>query len=322
MIDTAASQATPQSVETLLREELARGDAMADTVVPILRHLLANRDSSVFGDEIIARVRGMARNIAEQLLDALTHAAGEEARSDHGEDQIAQLVGAIVDNPVFLAHLHALALEWQLIEKLQSRLSLDPVLSPLLQALISSDEEETSALAMKLLASQARYCQAQRRMKLPLAELPGDLLHNALVAMRTLEGTEQEADKRAEDAESAIRRGYDEASSRLGLLARTVTAMGGGAIAALSVSHAGPAIFLSALAIGSGQDRDQAALSTSEAQIARLALALRSAGMKHAGVEEQMLILHPQLGLPEGFDRIDADRAAALLALGGGFPEG
>lgn len=322
MIDTAASRATTQSVEKLLREELARGDAMADTIVPILRHLLANRDGSVFGDEIIARVRGMARNIAEQLLGALAHAGGEQERTERGEEQVAQLVAANVENPAFLGHLHAIALEWQLTEKLQSRISLDPVLSPLLQALISSDEEETSALAMKLLASQARFCQAQRRMKLPLAELPGDLLHNALVAMRTLAGTEQEADKRAEDAEAAIRAGYDEASARLGLIARLVTTMGSGAIAALSVSHAGPAIFLSALAIGSGQDRDKAILSTSEAQIARLSLALRSAGVKPAGVEEQLLTLHPQIALPEGFARISADRAAALLAVGGGIPEG
>jgi hypothetical protein len=50
---------------------------------------------------------------------------------------------------------------------------------------------------MNLLAAQARFGQAQRRMRLPLAELPGDLLHGALIAMRHVVGTESTADARA-----------------------------------------------------------------------------------------------------------------------------
>ncbi len=67
------------------------------------------------------------------------------------------------------------------------------------------------------------------------------------------------------------------AAAASALLARLVTGMGGGAIAALSVDHAGAAIFLTALSIGSGQDRDLAVLSTNDRQLARLALALRAA---------------------------------------------
>jgi hypothetical protein len=103
------------------------------------------------------------------------------------------------------------------------------------------------------------------------------------------------------------------------MISRLVTGMGGGAVAALSVGHAGVAVFLSALAIGSGQDRDLVALSTNEAQLARLAVALRAAGLKLTAIEEQVLAIHPDMAVPEGFDRLGADRAAALLALAGGL---
>ena len=90
--------------------------------------------------------------------------------------------------------------------------------------------------------------------------------------------------------------------------------MGGGALAALSVDHAGVAMFLSALATGSGQDRDLVALATNDKQLARLALSLRAAGLKADGVEQQFSYLHPQITLPEGFEGLRADDAAGLLA--------
>ena len=60
-------------------------------------------------------------------------------------------------------------------------------------------------------------------------------------------------------------------------------------------------------------------LSFADRQFARLALALRAAGLKQQAVEEQFLYLHPEIALPDGFDRLRADRAAALLA--GSRPE-
>ncbi|MEY4721281.1 MAG: hypothetical protein RIQ46_1006, partial [Pseudomonadota bacterium] len=264
MIQSAAISQAPASVEAVLREELAHGDAMLGTIAPILRHLLANDDHSVFGDEIIARVRGVTGEIARQLLDA---AAGAD-RAEPQAEQVDGLAAVLVEVPGFLAHVHALALEWQLVQRLQSRLALDPVLSPLLQALIASSDAATSGLAMNLLAAQARFCQAQKRMKLPLGELPGDLLHGALEALRA-RLSDGEAVARAE---SAIRARYDESCSRLGLAARLVMGMGAGAVAALSITHAGASLFLSALSLATGQNRDLTVLSTNEAQMARLAL--------------------------------------------------
>lgn len=304
MSDVAANPRIPDPVETRLRDALERGDAVLGTVAPVLRHLLASDDSGLFGDATLARVRGMIGDIARQLAAHLPEPRAQDV-----------LNAALIDNPGFLTHLHALVLEWQLSELLQARLALDPVLSPLLQALIASADETTAALAMNFLAAQARFGQSQRRMRLPLTELPGDLLHAALVTMRSVAGIEPQSDSRAAAAEAALRSGYDEGRSRLGLLARLVTGMGAGAVAALSLPHAGVAIFLSALTIASGQDRDLTALAASETQRTRLALALRAAGLKSSAIECQLLALDPDAEMPVGLDRLEADRAAVLLAL-------
>lgn len=310
MIQSSIIPQAPASVESVLREELVHGDAMLGTIAPILRHLLANDDHSVFGDEIIARVRGVTGDIARQLLDA----AGAD-QSGPPAEQVDSLAAALVEVPGFLSHIHALALEWQLIQRLQARLALDPVLSPLLQNLIASSEAATSSLAMNLLAAQARFCQAQKRMKLSIVELPGDLLYGALEVFRARSG---ETDA-VSSAVATIRERYDESCSRLGLAARLVMSMGAGAVAALSITHAGASLFLSALSIATGQNRDLTVLSTNEAQLARLALALRAAGLKPQAIEEQFLALHPDVALPEGFENLGSDRAAALLASGSGY---
>lgn len=319
MSETAAQLDPPVSVDAFLREGLAHGDAMIGTIAPILRHLLANDEHSVFGDEIIASVRGMLADVARQLLDAC-HAGGEGA--DHDPALIAALSESFVAHPGFLAHVHALTLEWQLTTRLQARLSLDPVISPLLQALIASPEPAVAAMAMALLASQARFAQTQRRMELPLGELPGDLLHAALLAVRGLAEETPELAEKMENADKQIRAGFDEGRSRLGLLSRLVTGMGGGATAALSVTHAGVGMFLTALALASRQDRDMTVLSTNEGQIARLVLGLRASGLKPAAIEEQFLALHPDVPLPRGFETLGIDQAAALLSVSAIYPGG
>ncbi|GGZ95481.1 hypothetical protein [Novosphingobium arvoryzae] len=314
--NTATAPASPQ-VEIALSDDLAHGDALIGTIAPILRHLLANDDHSLFSDEIVARVRGMMHDVARQLLDALSSAAGNPDQRDHPGEHYDAIVHAFIADHAFLSHAHALALEWQLTERLQGRLALDPVLSPLVQALIASPDGGTSAIAMALLAAQARFVQNQRRMQLPLSELPADLLHTALKALRAPEGIEE---IHRVSAETAIRVQFDESRSRLGLIERLIIGMGGGASAALSITHAGAAMFLSALSLASGQNRDTAVLSTNEGQLARLALALRASGLKAQAVEEQFLSLHPEVSLPEGFDMLGADRAAALLARSAAYP--
>lgn len=320
MIEAPVPIVPGPTVEELLREDLAAGDAQIGTYGPILRHLLASDEYSVFSDEIIARVRGMTTDMARQLLDEIAIAAEAGEEREHQSEAVVALVSCFVANPGLLRHCHALAIEWHLAERLQNRLALDPVLSPLLQALIASSENNTATHAMALLASQARFAQAQRRMQLPLIELPGDLLHAVFVALRTWGGDDAERQALCLKAEAAIRTRYDEGRSRLGLMARLITAMGGGATAALSLGHAGAGMFLTALGLASGQDRDLAVMATSEGQYARLALALRAAGLKPQAIEEQFMTLYPDVTLPDNFDQMGADRAAALLAGASPYP--
>ncbi len=320
MNESAAPVLTGDAVETVMRDELAHGDALVGTIAPILRHLLTNDEHSVFSDEIIARMRGMMADMAAQLLDEQEQASGTDVLRSHDPARIDALVSGFVGHAGFLAHVHALALEWQLTERLQARLALDPVLSPLLQALIASSDPATAAIAVALLASQARFAQSQRRMQLPVLELPGDLIHAALLTLRSHAGDSEADQTAAATAEAAIRARYDESRNRLGLMTRLVAGMGGGASAALAVTHAGAGLFLTALALASGQDRDMAVLATNEGQLARLALALRASGIKHAAIEEQFAALHPDISLPEGFDQLGSDRAAALLARSAVYP--
>ena len=315
MIETLAPPLANDAIETVLRNELAQGDAMIGSITPILRHLLSSEDHSVFSDEIVARVRGSASDLSRQLLVEVAQDRGSEPGREPEPAALDALTHELIAAPAVLAHLHSCALEWQLTQRLHARLSLDPVLSPLLQALIASSDAPTAGLAMNLLAAQSRFVQNQRRMRLPLGELPGDLLHTVLVAMRAL----AEDDAAAETAEAAVRGRYDEGSSRLGLMARLITGMGGGAVAALAVTHAGVALFVSALGLASGQDRDLAILSTNDGQLVRLALALRAAGLKPAGVEEQFVALHPEIALPDGIEALGSDRAAAILSLAGAY---
>lgn len=312
MIDRTASQSDEAPVEAMLREALEQGDAVLDTVGPILGHLLANDDDTLFTDEIVARVRGIILHIAWQLLMAQGKAAAIEDPDLFAKNHLEALAAILASHQALLMHCHALAVEWHLTLCLDQRSAIDPVLTPLLQALVASDDEATAASAMTALASQARFIQHQRRMELPINELPGDLLHQALLIWRG--HVDDDAGAAAEIAERELRASFDESAGRLGLLSRIVASMGSGAMAALSVSHAGAAMFITALAIASNQDRDIAALSTNNGQMARLALALRAAGVEAKAVEEQFFHVHPEVTLPAVFKLLRSDRAAAMLA--------
>lgn len=302
---------SPVAAENALRQDLARGDAVIESVTPILRHLLCGEDHSIFADEIVASTRGMLADVARQLLDALSANGGPVVRDP---DLAFALVDRFIAEAPLLGHVHALALEAQLALRLEARLGLDPVVSPLLQALLASSDAAVSALAMGLLAAQARFVQNQRRMQLPLNELPGDLLHQVLLDFREVLSARGMNHGSAEQAEAAIRSAYDESRSRLGLLSRLVTGMGGGVTAGLSLAHAGGAMFLTALALSAGQDRDRATLIVSQEQLTRLALALRAAGIKPDAIVQQLEILQPGAPLKSFLGQLGADQASSLLA--------
>ncbi|MCB2089175.1 MAG: hypothetical protein KDD98_10180 [Sphingomonadaceae bacterium] len=320
MVTTGMTQNPEIPVESILRDELAHGDVVLGTIGPIMGHLLANHDHSLFSDEIVSRVRGMITDVARQLLLALAEAGENADPRGFAQEHSAALTEQMAGHPPFLCHCHAMALEWHLTERLERRGTIDRVLSPLLQSLIASDDTGTASTAMSALAAQARFTQQQQRMELPIRELPGDLFHHALLSLAAFAGPQAELVCR--DAQKALRERYDESSSRLGLLTRLVLGMGNGSRAALSINHAGVALWLTALSMASHQDRDLTIVSTNDRQLARLALGLRAAGLKPAEVEEQFVYIHPHVSLPEGFDMLRADRAAEMLDASGSTGSG
>lgn len=312
MMEAAMNQFFANPAETRMQDELLQGDRLIASAEQILRHLLTDDDHSMFSDAVVARIRGMLAGVERQLLAAQAQAGGIADPRGFISENAGPLHDALMDSSLFIGHAHSLALEWQLSERLELRYGLDCVLSPLLQEMIASDDAEVSGMAMSFLAAQARFVQQQRRMELPLAELPGDLFHTALLTWRSAApGGDGE---NAAAAERGLRATFDEGRSRLGLMTRLVMTLGGRAGSTLNVPHAGVALFLSALALSTGEDRRVATLATNDRQAARLALMLRSAGLGAALVEQQFAFLHPEIALPDGFDALSADRAAALLS--------
>lgn len=295
------------SVEQTFRAELARGDAAMADARPVLRYLLAHEAQPLFSEAALAFVRGMMLDLASQLLQGGA-LAGEGVDRRYADERQDELAAALVEDDALLAHAQALVVEADLAERLQAHDGIDAVLPPLLQELAADGDETTAALAMALLAAQARFMQYSRRMELPLGELPGDLFHAALLALRRLGGASAEA------AERRLRENYDEGASRIGLAARAVTEMRSNSGRALAVNHAGVALFVSALAMASGQGRDRVVLSFAEEHLARLGLSLRAAGLDQRTTEAQLLFLRPDRPLLEGLEQVPADRAAALLS--------
>jgi Arc/MetJ-type ribon-helix-helix transcriptional regulator len=309
MCEDTMDLAADHAVEAILRDELARENRALSGVVAVLRHLLVSDAQALVSDAILARVRGMMVDCAAQLLTAM------EGR-DPVTGSFAMADPAVLDNwaeeltgeEPLLAFCHALANEGLLTERFQQRHAIDPVLSPLIQELIASDDPAIAALAMSALAAQSRFIQSQRRMELPLGELPAELFHMVIAL-----GDRRAADEVARAGLARLQRSYDEATSRLGLLARLVATMRRGAVAALALDHAGLALFVSGLAAQTRQPREAAVLACHEGQGARLALMLRSAGLSLPLIERQLLLVEPAARMPRAIASLSAERAAALL---------
>ena len=302
-----------QSVERVLHDGLVRGDASIAAAGPVLRHLLADSDgSALLSDETVARVRGMTYHLAEQLLFAQASAAEARDLAAYIRARQEALAQALFEDAALLSHAHGLSIEAQLMDHLQARVGVDPVLPPLVQDLAAANDGDTAALAMAVLAAQARFQQHQRRMELPLGELPGHILHPVLLVLRAQAGGDDEP--AAEIAEGELRARYDERAGRLGLIARLVLGLGKETAPALRLAHAGLSIFATGLSLASRQDRSLVLLSFAERRRARLALSLRAAGLDPRAAVEQILSLAPDIAMPDGLETVPADRAAALLA--------
>ncbi len=298
------------AIETILRDELARGDTALSGVAPVLAHMLSGSGGSLVSEAIVAKLRGMLSHMASQLLGSKT--------PDFNADEADRLAAALANDSAILSHCYAAAIEGHLAGRLERKTALDQILTPLMQELIASENSDVAELAMAAMAAQSRFVQYQKRMHLPLTELPAELfqslLHNWAQAP---ENTANEAEIAATRAGTdQLKVAYDEGATRVGLLSRLVSAMRGGARASLELEHAGFALFTTALGTLTRQARELAVLSCHERQSARLALGLRAAGMIEREIERQFALLHPDQQLPGGFDDLLPDRAQSLLGHG------
>lgn len=302
-------RAADHGVEAILRDELVREGRALTAVVPVLRHFLNSDADTLVSDAILARVRGMILDLAAQLAAV---AAGRDpaTRARTGEDEAVSeaLAARLTGNEVLLSHCHALAVESLIAARLHQRQALDPVLSPLLQELIASEDPEVATLAMSALAAQSRYVQSQQRMELPLGELPAEILYGLIAEAR------QEAADAA--ALAQLTAAYDEAATRIALMARLVSAMRSGTIAALAMDHAGVALFASTIAAATRSPREAAILACHESQTTRFALLLRASGLSPAAIERQVLLLTPAARLPQGLGALTPEHAAILAGTG------
>lgn len=287
-----------QSAGDLLRAGLARAERARAAIPPVLGHLVSNEQQVLFSDEAVARTRGMIESLARQLACRTADAGGEDSALSAG----------LAAHEGLLAHCHALALEAQLTERLARDAGLDPVLTPLLQDLIAAPEAESAALAMTLLAAQARFVQGQRRMETAIDQLPADLLHDVLVTFV------QTCGARAEQVAADLRSQFDEGRSRTALLARVLLDGDGTLAAALSPDRAGLALFVSALALSTGVDRDTAVIAAMDGQQARLALLLAACGLDAARIEAIVLSFHPDAPLAPLAAALGREEARHLLA--------
>ena len=293
----ASSPADP--ADHPLRAALARGDSVHARSAPALHHLLIAPDHSLIGEAVVAQVRGMIADITRQLVE--TRSARDFSTASH-DAVLARLLG----EAELRAHCQALALEWRLAQRLEAELAIDPVLSPLLQAWVAQGDAATGSLAMAALAAQARFAQAQRRMELPLAELPAELFHAVLAVAREIAP--------GDAAEARLRSNYDEATSRLALLARLAREAASQTPKALGIEEAGVSLWLSVLAGRSGEDRDRTACAAADPHLGRLLLTLRAAGMVASEAERQALRVQPDAELPRGLEDIGTREAAQWLA--------
>lgn len=291
-----------------LRQELARGDSALAGVAPVLTHLLASPGQALVSEDVLARMRGMLGDLACQLAQSRADADNRTTGFDRGHAH--SMSGVLATSGILVSHCYALAMESQLSERLEQGGAIDQVLTPLLQELIASADEGVAELAMATMSAQARFVQSQRRMDLPLAELPAELFLEVLALARRDGDVAQEVHDRADQR---LRAQYDESVSRLALLTRLVGGLAGGIRAALDLEHAGMALFATALARASRQPRELAVLACHERQQIRLALALRSGGLKPEDIARQFVLIHGDLPVPAGVTGLSQDEALGLL---------
>lgn len=300
MIEDPSSTPGTAPVSDVLRAQLAQGSLVLETLAPIMQHLLASGAGTLFSEAMVARTRGMIAHLAEQLLTE-QQPGEQEQRSELA----AALFGRLAGQPELLVHCHARALEWYIGQQLKERGVVDPVLSPMLQSLIASQDAAIAELAMNALASQARFELQVRQMHYPLDELPRDQLAIALECLSKVSGDTDLVEK--------LQPARDDHSVRADLFDRLVQKIGTDGDDTLKLDCSGLPVFISAIGRATGQSRDSIAQTCDSRQSVRLALSLRAAGLSASETVRQLLQLNPDTTPPADLVAIEPAEASATL---------
>lgn len=305
-----------------LAEELAVADRALAAACGLLPHLVPIARTALLADDILACIRGLINDLARQLADAVEETEAHPAKTAATQAlRVEAIASVLAGQGAFLAHFHALALEWRLLEDLRDRHGLDPVLTPLLRELATDDDAGLVALASDLIAAQSRHEDAMRRMAMPLGELPADLHHLAMNALLAAADGDAGAETLARRAEQRLRARHDEALGRDGLLNAILARLGTGAAKALDLRRAGGALFLTALACAAGQSRESVTMLLAEGQGLRCALMLRACGLDVLTSATILAMIHPRLApMPElaGLSSAEASKLVEASEAGWG----
>jgi len=243
---------------------LAAADRRLSAAAEVLERLVVMGPSRCLDDETVARVRALIGDLAVQV-------------AGHDHALIAPLHAMLAGNRAVLTHCHALAAEWYLASAVAGRLTLDPVLPPLVQ--------RHAATMMDLIAAQARWFEAMRGMRLVPGDLPADLYNLAQATAGAARADHAIADSGPQRV--------DGGEGRLALLHHAIAGLGDDLDRALRVDEAGVSLFFTALAIASGHPRETVVLAAVEDDPVRLALLLCATGLARDDVVRQLLILRP-----------------------------
>lgn len=271
-------------------------------------------DRGLFNDELIARSRGLLLHLAQQLAGAeLGQVAGEAPTNSTDA-----ILAALMTEPRLLAYCHALCLEYQLTTRLAREADLDPLLPRLLQEMIASTDEITSNNAASCLAAQMRHLGALERMRLPLEQLPADLLRVALAIGRTASATPEIADA----VEQGVRTRYHEEATRHALFKHLVNRPEYPDKRGWQLEKAGTGLFLAAFAERAELEWVDAASLLPEGQQASFALEALSSGCTRKALSRNLILLHNQAAMPVISVLASAGPAQLLAALEAATGEG
>lgn len=296
------------------RIALVDGGQARDQVDPVLHYLLLRPDADVFNDAVLARTNALLADMAWRLLTGGSAPADEQAAAQTPLD----LARKLARQPELAGFCHALAVEEQVAVRLSEEAGLDPVLPPLVQNLVASDDPQISSLAMSALTAQTRAGQWLRRGELPLTELPADVLNLALLVRREHIGDQPREQVAA--AEARLRADHDDGATRIAFYDRLATALGPAGV--LDLPHAGVPLFTAMLSQRARLSRRRSALLLTSGQRSTLAVILRAVGLKRRQIARQLLLLDPQAPLPDFLPRLRRQDARLLIAAGeaGGPP--